>query len=231
MGIKKDQAIQYIREKRYSDAIPLLLELGKDEIKDWALYYAVGKCYRLSGDLASAYQFLETAKQINSLNEEIAYAYADVCELRLQYDDAVRAYKDVLALYPDRIAAYNKIGLIYTRTGRTDEAMKWFQKGMDQITIREHAGIEVSEKAYQERLKVKMESGFLFPSVKAEDTMDLGLIKAVITNSIGVCYLEQQKQEKAREHFETSISLLAEESAYSAPKVYMELLEETVTEC
>jgi tetratricopeptide (TPR) repeat protein len=230
MGTKKAQAVQCMKEARYTDAIPLLLQLEKDEIKDWTLYYAVGKCYRFAGDLASAYQFLETAKQINSVNEEIAYAFAEVCELRLQYADAISAYEDVLSLYPDRIAAYNKIGLLYIRMNRMDEAMKWFQKGMEQITVRERAGRDMRDEDYQDKLKAKMELGYVFPYTKAEDTMDLKLIKVVMINSIGVCYLEQQEREKAKQYFKASLSLLPEESAYTAPKVYMELLKESMGE-
>jgi tetratricopeptide (TPR) repeat protein len=222
----KDQAIQYMKEKRYADAIPLLLQLKKEEIKDWTLYYTVGQCCRFSGDLASAYQFLETAKQINRLNAEIVYAFGEVCQLRLKYEDAIRAYEDVITLEPNRIAAYNKIGLLYARMNKTEEAMKWFQRGMKQVSVLENVGIDMNDDVGRQHLKSKMELGFAFPCTKPEDTMDLQLIKAILISNMGVCYLEKEEKDKARELFESSLSILPKGSIYNELETYIEEVEE-----
>lgn len=217
----KQQAIQCMQEGRYADAVSFLVKLEKDEIKDWTLYYALGQCYRFSGQLTLAHQFLETAKQINRLNAEIAYAYAEVCELMMYHEEAIRAYEDVISLHSNRVAAYNKIGLIYARMDNLDEAMVWFQRAMKQISILENAGITMSDESYLQALKTKMELDYVFPHAKPEDTMDLPVIKAVIMNSIGVCHFQQDNHDEAKKYFKKSIALLPYDTVFDDPKVYL----------
>jgi len=224
MKTTKQQAVDYMKAGKYIDAISLLVQLEKDEIKDWTLYYALGQCYRFSGQLTSAYQFLETAKQVNRLNAEIAYAFGEVSQLMFKNEEAVRAFEDVISLHPNRIAAYNKIGLIYARTGNIEEALAWFHRGMDRIALLEHAGVDISDEAYRHTLKATMELGFVFPHAKSEDTMDLQLIKAIIQNNIGVCFLEQGAGEDAEKLFCRSLGMVPAGAAYDDPAHYLQLM-------
>ena len=217
-----------MREKRYQDAIPLLLSLNKDEIKEWVLYYAVGQCYKLTGNLPFARRFLEAAKQINVMNDEIAYALGDVYHLSIRYEDAIKAYEDVVSLAPNRIAAYNKIGLIYTQMGEIGKAMVWYRKGLDRIESLESAGARMKQAQYEHILMAKLELGFVFPLKKEEDTIDLDILKAVITNNIGICHLQRKAYDEARKYFREAIALLPKKTRYDAPQIYMVTLEEMV---
>lgn len=217
----KQKAIQCMQEGKYADATSFLIKLKQDDIKDWTLYYALGQCYRFSGQLSLAYQFLETAKQVNRLNAEIAYAFGEVCVLTFKNEEAINAFEDVISLHPNRVAAYNKIGLIYARMDKPDEAMVWFQRAMKQIAILENAGITMNDESYRQALKTKMELDYVFPHAKPEDTMDLPLIKAIVTNNIGVCHLQKKEKEEAIIYFKKSISLLPYDTTYDDPKVYL----------
>jgi tetratricopeptide (TPR) repeat protein len=223
---RRDEAITLLKEGRFGDALPILLALEKDEIKEWVLYYAVGQCYKMSGDLIYARRFLEASRQLNGMNAELAYVLGDVCHLALYYEDAVKAFEDVISLYPDRVAAYNRIGMIYTQIGELDHAMEWYQKGLDRIAYLKSEGVQIDQDEYIYMLNGKMELGFVFPFRKIEDTVDLDPLKAIITNNIGVCYYQRGLYDEAKREFEVSVGLIPEGSSYSDPAYYLKELDE-----
>lgn len=215
-----------IDESRYEDAIPLLLSLESSEIEAWALYYALGQCYRLAGRIPLACRFLEVAREMNCMHVELAYALGDAYHLSIRYEEAIHSFEDVISLYPNRIAAYNKIGFIYTQTGKLGKAEEWYQKGLSQISALQQAGVVMRQKSYDAYINsIDMDLGVVFPLRRREDTVELDLLEAVITNNMGVCYLQQKKYDKARVCFRKSMGMIPEESAYDDPKRYLLELE------
>jgi tetratricopeptide (TPR) repeat protein len=221
MNTRRTEAISLMKEGKYDEALPLLLSLKKDEIKEWVLYYAVGQCYKLTGNLPFSRRFLEAAKQINCMNAELIYVLGDVYHLSIRYEDAIRAFEDVISLYPNRIAAYNRIGVIYMQLGQVNEAESWFQKGLERIVYLKNAGIEMKQEEYNHMLNAKMEMGFVFPLRKAEDTIELNFLEAVLKNNMGICHLQRKEYTSARSYFQESIDLHPGESTYDDPKIYM----------
>jgi len=226
MNSTRTEAIYLMQKGKYNKALPLLLSLKKDEIKEWVLYYAVGKCYELTGNLPFARRFLEAAKQINCMNAEVAYALGDVYHLSLRYEDAIHAFEDVISLYPNRVAAYNKIGIIYLQMGRINEAVAWYQKGLDRIVYLQNAGVKMKQKEYDQMLTAKMEFEFVFPLRRIEDTVKLDLLKAILTNNMGICHLQRKEYALARSCFREAIDMSPKDSEYDDPKIYMIELEE-----
>ena len=220
----RSQIELYIKDANYKEALRLLFRLNTYAIEKWVYCYAIGQCYRFIGDLPNSMHFLEDAKTLNPGCEEVTYALGSVYELSLEYDHAIEAFKEVAAMNPDRIAAYNKIGLLHARSGRMQEALVWYVKAMERMGVLHVSHMWVQEKNYTALLRAKMGFSFAFPK-KLEDTMNIEIQNMIIRNNIGVCYYEEGNHTIAKKWFSQSIASIPRGVDYGDPLVYMMELE------
>lgn len=216
----RSQIELYVKDAQYKEALRLLFRLNKYEIEEWVYCYAVGQCYRFIGDLSNSIHFLEKANNLNPGCEEVTYALGNVYGLLTEYESAIEAFKEVAAMNPDRIATYNKIGLLHARSGRMQEALVWYAKALERMGLLHVSHIWVQERTYQQLLKAKMGFSFNFPK-KLEDAMDMEIQNMIVRNNIGVCYYEEGNHAIAEKWFSQSIASIPRGIGYSDPLIYM----------
>ncbi len=225
----RSQIELYVKEANYKEALRLLFRLNTYEIEKCVYFYAIGQCYRFIGDLPNSIHFLEDAKTLNPGCEEVTYALGAVYELSLQYEHAIEAFKEVAAMNPDRIAAYNKIGLLHARSGRMQEALVWYAKALERMGLLHVSHIWVQERTYTALLRAKMGFSFAFPK-KLEDALNLEIQNMIIRNNIGVCYYEEGNYTIAKKWFSQSIASIPRGVDYGDPLVYMMMIEKVGSE-
>ncbi|GEM_PF-3921384 len=224
--IRKD-VLTLIEQQRYEEAISLLFRFDNSEIEEWVYCYALGQCYRYAHNLPYASYFLEKADLLHPACVEVAYARGSLYELSFQYESAISQFKKVIALYPDRIAAYNRIGVLYSRQGKVEEALIWYAKALERMGVR---GIpKYNDEWISEGMQRLRKLGFdkVFPT-KLEDSTDIEILEVIVRNNIGVCYFEKKVYGTAKQWFLDAMEHLQRNhlliDGYDAPLVYMEAI-------
>jgi tetratricopeptide (TPR) repeat protein len=216
----KAQIEWHIKEAEYKKALHLLFRLSTSEIEEWVYCYAVGQCYRYMGDLTNSIHFLEESKRLNPGCEEVAYALGETYELAFYSEDAIKAFIEVAAMNPNRISAYNRIGLLYARAEIKEHAMMWYAKAFERMGLLHVSDEWIREQRYEELVKEKMGWRLFFPK-KLIDSLNLDIQNMIVRNNIGVCYFEDGNYEVAKKWFTQSIAATPDGVHYDDPVLYM----------
>ncbi len=71
MPDQREIAIELMRQQRFSDALPIFLDLIEANPSDWSLYYMAGQCYRFSNRLSESVSFLNKAASLNPQEPQV----------------------------------------------------------------------------------------------------------------------------------------------------------------
>ena len=109
---KFNQAVKYITNKNYKDAIELLLEVTSKTEKHSAPYINLGIAYSEIGKIEEAENILLKALKINPghpvTNNEIGLVYRKTG----RFSDAKRTYQNVIKIYPHFLPARKNLGIL-----------------------------------------------------------------------------------------------------------------------
>ena len=196
----------------YEKAIPLFIDALKvcNNVNHWELHYMLGQCYRLTGDIQNACSSLQKAISRQCRLREcfqngevhpkqasaVFQAYGIASQLNEDYYTALDMLKQAIKLNPYSFSSYNSLGITYRRQGRLGEAIECYNHAENLIN-------EVMTK--ESRAKVQE----LLPG---DPTF------AMILNNRGLCKLDTEDFEGAKNDFMLSISETPEGYQYSAPK-------------
>ena len=207
----REQAISAMSNMEYGKAITIFIDALKvsDNVNKWELHYMIGQCYRFEGDMQSACSSLQKAiSQECRLRECIQngevhpkeaslvfHAYGIASQLNEDYNTADFALKMAIQLNPYAFSSYNSLGITYRRQGMLTEALDCYN----------HAEKLINEIMIKESCSKAQE---LFPG---DPTL------AMILNNRGLCRLDTQDFEGAKNDFILSINETPEGYSYPNP--------------
>ncbi len=215
--------IALMEKGRYSEAVQQLHMLSPKELEEWRYCYIAGECYRMMHKLEFARFYLFQAYSNKRENTEIAHSLGMVYEEMGRYDEAKVLFEETVAHEPERVPLYHRLGVCYMREGNISEAINWFIKGIEQITMlyrRNFLSLEhIMGKKYR---KSSIRFEYLFSRGMIDDSLDLEFFKAVFLHDIGLCYQEMGDFKRAQEWFLRSIESIPEGVLFDDPFVYLE---------
>jgi len=127
-------ALLYVHRGEYNRAISVLKDLSSVAPDGVELQYEIGLLYRKQGDIENAIASLEGARQYASVKNEAEnslkdiYASLAVEQERIEkFDTAANYYEKVLSISPREAKLHYKLGHLYEKLGRTQDAIASFQ--------------------------------------------------------------------------------------------------------
>jgi serine/threonine protein kinase/tetratricopeptide (TPR) repeat protein len=217
----------YINVGRFDDAIEAIKEAVNLEPDYAAAYSTLGRAYWLGkGMVTEAIAALERAA---SLNPESGYAFLQLCFLHVingNYDRAEQTAKQAVVLQERHISgteglqvigAHTRLGYVYYRQGRYDEAIEEYKAELAFLAVSDHALrdrglIELHQKLAAAYLRKGMEQDAARHSKIAIDMYDervsRGAADPFTTYYIADLYALMGEGEKANKYLEETMGQL-----------------------
>ncbi len=124
-----DQAVTFMREGRFDEALPLLEAALDRDGADWNLRYLAGQCARFLGDLDGAVRHLTGAVALRDDEPEIHLALGIAHQLAERWDHAVGALLRAIELDRNYHLAYNSLALTQRKRGELEKAAHNYDAG------------------------------------------------------------------------------------------------------
>jgi tetratricopeptide (TPR) repeat protein len=224
MPDQRDLAIKLMDQNKFSEAIPLFINLIETNPNDWSLHYMVGQCYRLINNYSDAVESLKIASSLKSDDPRIYLALGIAHQLAGAFSSAINALERAVELEPSFFSAYNSLGLTYKINGDYEKALDWYFRAANGIAS---AAIESIHKGPDQNCRDEVIDSqharsldpHTFESIR--EILRSDPTYAFIKNNIGVCFMEHGDIESAREQFKESINTIPE--GYNYPEPYKNL--------
>lgn len=231
MKTKREQAIEYLGNKRYSDALPLFLDLVEDDSNDSMLFYMIGQCYRFTNNIQNAIKFLKKSYELNPNDANITLALGIGYQLIEEYEKAISFFMKAIKLDDNLTPAYNSLGLTYRKMNNIPYALECYfaalEKRVDLAENRASQKITMEEQEEYEKLnKVEIEYGVMYPVKGMDNDLLSDPEYAIISNNIGACYFQAEEYGDAQRWFINAIESTPKEYEYSDPHQYLEEMRE-----
>ena len=191
-----------VRAGKDEEAIKILEDSIKLKPGVGALYEYLAEIYRDHGDLAVAAEVLKTGIRRGQDKELLYYALGLIYDRAGQFENSMRAMRQILKLNPKNASAMNYIGYSYADRGiNLDEALDLLQKAMalkpDDGYITDSLGW-----VYFRRGDIDQASTY------AQKAYVLTRGEATITEHLGDIWFKKNDKAKALKFFREAVSLL-----------------------
>ena len=208
-----------VEKGNYKKAIIRLKEAEIDFEAPWEKPYYIAECYKMMHCYEDAIEYFEYALSMRFDEARIHYGLGSTLSMALRYDEAIDAFKNVIAVNPERITAYGKIGVIYAKKGDFDNAISWLRLGIGRLErfIRS----EVSKKD-----KWRENAELWFGYNGTEDSKERSLIYAYMANYLGVCYFETHRYKEAKRWFVEAMERMPVDHDEKIASYYMDMIRE-----
>lgn len=229
MTDKRDIAINFMQQQKYSEAVPLFLKLIDVNPNDSSLYYMLGQCYRFTNNLSKSVEYLSKATYLNSNEPEFFLALGIAHQLTGDYEQAVSTLEQAIKLEPNLFTAYNSIGLTYRKLGMFHEALDWYSRAADSIIDFITKKVkENPEKCFKDEIINGEKTRVILPYLmeKTLEMLKSDPLYAIIKNNIGVCLIEIGDISSAREQFKESIECTPDGYEYTDPYKHLDDISE-----
>ncbi|MBW2522229.1 MAG: tetratricopeptide repeat protein [Deltaproteobacteria bacterium] len=193
-------------EKRYSEAIALLLEQVNDPAtRKPAFFVLLATLYREHEDSASGREIYQDALQFYPEDTDILYNFGIFLERSGEHDEALAMMQQVLALEPDNGAALNYVGYTWADNNiNLEKALDYIKKAVallpDDGYVRDSLGWAYFKMGEVEQAAIELEKA---AAMVGDDP--------VIQEHLGDVYTAMGQVEKARSAYEKSWDLFTKE--------------------
>jgi len=208
-------------------------------------FMGLGRLYQLQGNLDQAIRAYEQATQIDSRDPEPYIQLGNAYTLALQFDKAIPVYEQALRLHPLHVYATNALGNAHWALGDKAEARQfyeeaqaalmppqavhaynlqigrlftslgWYQEALEvyqqALTIAEDASTYLSIASTYERMQEWDKAKAALDKALQIDPWNSGVYRA-----LGDFYEQRGQRDAAMSHYQRSIGLNPNESAYSS---------------
>jgi serine/threonine protein kinase/tetratricopeptide (TPR) repeat protein len=219
----------YINVGRVDDAIQAIKEAVRLDSNSAGAYSMLGRAYWLGKGMVT--EAIEALERAVVLNPESGYAFLQLCFLYVisgDYDRAERTAKQAVALQERHISgteglqvigAHTRLGYVYYRQGRYDEAIEEYKSELDFLGASDHALrdrglIELHQKLFAAYLRNGMEEEAARHSRVAIDMYDervsRGAADPFTTYYVANLYALMGQADKAIKYLEETMSKLRE---------------------
>ncbi len=221
---QRDLALDLLDQQKFSEALPIFLHLSEENPEDASLFYMAGQCYRFMNLVHESIEVLEKAAALAPNQAHIFLALGISYQLVDDYEQSVSNLECAIDLDRDLFTAYNSIGLTYRKAGKYREALDWYSRAADGIvSAATEQAHQDPEKCFTDQVidgdKGRVINPYYFE--KIHEILKSSPIYAVIKNNIGVCLIELEDINSAREQFQESIEFIP--NGYDYPDPYMNL--------
>lgn len=224
MPEQRDTAVELMRQKKFSEALPLFVRLMETSPNDWSLYYMAGQCSRFSNRLPESVRYLDKAASLNPDEPQVFLALGIARQLTNNFGLAIEALEQAIRLDPHLVSAYNSIGLTYRKMGDYREALEWYSRASKMVvSIASEIANEKGKCFREETINGKKEV-LILPHLfdKTHEILRSDETYATLQNNIGVCLIELGQIDAAREQFKESIEFIPEGCEYPEPHMNLE---------
>ncbi len=224
MPEQRELALDLLDQQKFSEALPIFLHLSEGNPEDASLFYMAGQCYRFMSLIHESIEALEKAAALAPNQAHIFLALGISYQLVDDYEQSVSNLEYAIEIDRHLFTDYNSIGLTYRKAGKFREALDWYSRAADGIVsaAREQAH-QYPEKCFTEQIIDGAKGRVIHPYYfeKLHEILKSSPFYAIIKNNIGVCLIELEDINSAREQFQESIELIPD--GYDYPDPYMHL--------
>ncbi len=199
-------AFEYMKQKKYDEAIPLLEKAINADLSYVDAYLALRQVYLTVGDTNKALAICEKGLKCSSSPEDsrkMAQAIADIYAKTGESEKAEQLFKEIIKDNPKDASSYDLYASYLESEGRYDEALQSYKKAYQLDP--DNGGIAFRlGNAYFE-LKQYSEAVEYLKKAKEVFGEDIEMIK-----KLGEVYFELKEYEKAIEEYESIIKTIPE---------------------
>jgi TolA-binding protein len=184
-------------------------------------YYALGSIYTQDSKYSEAISNFQKVIEIgkSDLAGQAAIAIADIYVRQEKFDLAIDTYKDKVKEYPNLThLIYPKLGDIFFKLTKYDEALEFYYKSLDLVPVREMAEIhfKIAEtQQTQGKIREAIEEYLKVPYLYSENK-DLG-VKAFLR--VAKVYEEEEKFKEAINIYKKVITMEVPEAKYAQERI------------
>jgi len=220
MPEQRDIAVELMRQKKYSEALPLFERLIETSPNDWSLFYMAGQCSRFSNHLPESVRYLDKAASLNPDEPQVFLALGIARQLTNNFGLAIEALEQAIRLDPHLVSAYNSIGLTYRKMGDFREALEWYSRASKMVvSIASKIANDEKGKFFREETINGNKEVLILPHLleKTHEILRSEETYATLKNNIGVCLIELGQIDAAREQFKEAIEFIPEGYEFHEP--------------
>ena len=225
MPDQRDYAITLMQQQRFSEALPLFLQLAETNPDDWSLFYMAGQCYRFTNNYSEAVRALQNAADLNPGEAQVFLALGIAFQLAEDYTSSVSALEQAIRIEPQLFSAYNSLGLTYRKTGELPKALEWYSRAAEGVVSAVTDKMHMDrDRCFREEIIDGKRTLVVLPYAmeKTHEMLRSDPMYAIIKNNIGVCLLELGDTNSAKEQFKESIEFIPDGYNYPEPYKHLE---------
>jgi len=117
--------------KRFEKALDYYKDVLDKFEADQDLYLRIGQCYQHLGQLSMAKYFLNTALQLDPLNDEVFFHLGECHALENKWEEAIAAYKAAIHIEDKREEYFSGLAEVYYQQGKWEKAQRAFEKATE----------------------------------------------------------------------------------------------------
>ncbi|MBC7318048.1 tetratricopeptide repeat protein [Candidatus Bipolaricaulota bacterium] len=216
LSIRLKLAEAYVRDKRYSEAKPILEEILKTDAENTTALILMGDVLMGEGNAAEAVNFYQRAWQKSpAADAELKLAQALAAAGRTE--EALRRYQNILQRSPYSAQAQLGYGDLLLAQGQKDKALEAYQNALrfaGDVATREQAARKIIELKPDDIATRFRLAGYLREQYKYDGAiaqyeaileMDPQNIEAVI--GLGDCYVPKTQYDEALEYYRKALEM------------------------
>lgn len=197
---KFELAKLYFQTKKFDESIALYKQLIKEDQTNPGFFYYLGVSCEYANKKPEAYQYYQTAYNLDKNYLKASYKLAAAALLNEEYDRCMELMEEGLKINPNHIDFINLRAIYHYDVMNYKEAIPWFEKligyGQESASIYRRLGIcYYNNFQYEEALKA-------FEKQQAYDPYN-----PEIFLYYGKCYVKLKEMEKAETCFQQAIIL------------------------
>lgn len=211
-------AMQLMHSGRFSEALPLFLQLERIGIKDPRLYRSIGAAFERLNDKLSALKYFKLSLLEQSAQADLHFAVANL-ELAMSGEHAaIPSYREAVKLAPDNAIYWLKLGVCLTLANKYADAMTALNKSL-QLQPRNTNTMVAISRVWQNSNENALATNYL------RDCLDKLPDDLIISRELAWTYKNQGQYDQALPLFERVFQHLKESSPDACEDLALILLD------
>lgn len=191
----------YFDNKKYDEAITLLLNCIDRFPEEFAINFLLGISYAQSAKYDEAKMYLAKALKLNDSDPNVLSAYGFALSQLKENDDALIYLKKAIAIDPENINVLGQIGLIYDGLGNYEESDNFYTRALkidsNDATINNNYAYSLSKR------KKNLDVALLL----AQKAIEAEPENSAFLDTIGWVYFALEDYKKAIEYIQKAVDI------------------------